>query len=244
MTSESADCWHPTECGNPAWQSASRSNGPIAAAQRPDDLIQSSDEELRDLISENLNPDRAAPGLWAILTRPPLASRVRGILIAMQMGAEKDIRARRWRRDERRSRLGVDQSSDYEQDYCQWHARAVAFRRMVQDRITQTRAGASEDNLNKAELLQWQHNSVRKLVEAIDRHRCALGADVHPEPADQTLWKILDDVTVPVGPNQLPVSVRDMVDSYWTPDADHERGIVPGLDSLLPSPTRPYPATG
>ncbi|MFE3170091.1 hypothetical protein ACFXPA_04650 [Amycolatopsis sp. NPDC059090] len=179
------------------------------------ELIGCSDEELEKLVLANLGPDAA--GLWEALIVPPLLGRVRNILIATQHRVDTDLRTRRSRRNERRGKLGLDLSSHYEQRYGQWRARVAVFKRLVETRLAQTRAAVADEN-HQASILNDRHrNVVRRLAQAIDDHRRALGTALDPEPADRALWRMLDDVTVPLGPHGVPVPVRDMLDTYWSP---------------------------
>ncbi len=236
MTSETAHRPHPVPpAGAPLRRPPGDNNRPCAETNDLGDLAQCSDRKLHKLVKDNLATDRPDRRLWAALLKPPLARRVRDILIEMQIGAERDLHVRRDLLDRHRQIQGQDPSSHYEQDYLQWRPRAVAFRLMVQERLGQTRPGASQDNVYKDETLQWYRKAVRLLVEAIGNHQCALDADVHPEPADLELWKVLDEVTVPVGYERRPVSARDMFDSCWNPRARRAR------DAALPTAT-PLPS--
>jgi hypothetical protein len=234
MTSDTTRRRHPVPpAGVPLRRPTSDRNRPSAETNDLGTLAQSSDRELRRLVKENLATDRPDHGLWTTLLRPPLVRRVRDILIEMQIGVERDLHARRDRLDQHRQANGEDLSSYYEQDYLQWRARAVAFRLMVQQRLGQTRPGSSQDNVNKAEMLAWYRKSVRRLVEAIGNHRCALDDDVQPEPADLELWKVLNEVTVPVGHERHPVAARDMFDSCWNPRAKRARHASPPAATAL-----------
>ncbi|GAB3365958.1 hypothetical protein GCM10027360_33000 [Amycolatopsis echigonensis] len=178
------------------------------------ELIGRSDDQLEELVLANLGPD--ATGLWQALLLPPLLDRVRTILIATQHRVDNDLRTRRSRRNERGSKLGFDPTSHYEQRYSQWRVRVTMFKRLVETRLSQTRAAAADENHKAAALNRRHRNAVRRLAEAIDRHRRTLGAEVDPEPADRALWQILEDVTVPLGPQGVPVAVRDMLTTYWS----------------------------
>lgn len=183
------------------------------------ELTRCSDEQLEELVLANLGPDAA--GLWEALLVPPLLGRVRSILIATQRRVDTDLRVRRSRRDERGSKLGFDPASHYEQRYSQWRARVTVFKRLVETRLAQTRAAAADEN-HQASFLNHRHrNAVRILAHAIDCHRRALTTALHSEPADRALWQILDNVTVPLGPQGAPVPVRDMLDTYWSPEHNH-----------------------
>ncbi|MER6760076.1 MULTISPECIES: hypothetical protein [Amycolatopsis] len=205
------------------------SSHPVAQSSRraaatdvvPDfsELIGCSDEQLEELVLANLGPDAA--GLWEALLVPPLLGRVRAILIATQNRVDNDLRVRRSRRNERGSRLGFDPASHYEQRYGQWRVRVTVFKRFVETRLAQTRAAAVDENHTASALNQRHRNAVRRLAQAIDCHRRSLGTEFDPEPADRELWQILDDVTVPLGPHGVPVPVRDMLDTYWSPEQNH-----------------------
>ncbi|PKV95522.1 hypothetical protein ATK30_6444 [Amycolatopsis echigonensis] len=182
-------------------------------------LTQLSDEQLEELVLANLGPDAA--GLWESLIAPPLLGRVRAILVATQHRIDNDLRTRRSRRSERRSKLGLDLTSPYEQRYDQWRGRVTVFKRLVETRLSQTRAATADENHRAAALNHRHRNAVRMLAKAIDCHRRAVGTAFDPEPADRALWQVLDDVTVPLGPQGVSVPVRDMLDTYWSFDENH-----------------------
>jgi hypothetical protein len=224
MTSDTARPRHPVPpAGVPLRRPTGDGDRPRVETIDLSALAQSGDRELRKLVKENLATDRPDRGLWAALLKPPLARRVRDILIEMQIGVERDLHTRRDLLDQHRQIHGEDPSSYYERDYLQWRARAVAFRLMVQERLGKTRPGSSQDNVNKDETLRWYRKTVRRLVEAIGNHRCALDDDDQPEPADLELWKVLDEVTVPVGYERRPIAARDLFDSCWNPRVTRTR---------------------
>ncbi|NEC55489.1 hypothetical protein G3I59_32135 [Amycolatopsis rubida] len=209
---------HPREARVSSPPGAQSSRRAAATDVVPDfsELIGCSDEQLEELVLANLDPEAA--GLWEALLVPPLLGRVRTILIATQRRVDTDLRVRRSRRNERGSKLGFDPASPYEQRYGQWRARVTVFKRLVETRLAQTRAAETDDNRQASALNKRHRNAVRRLAHAIDCHRRALGTALDPEPADRALWQILDDVTVPLGPHGIPVPVRDMLDTYWSPE--------------------------
>lgn len=229
------------DTGLPASETAQVTSHPAPKSSRrpamtdvpPDivELMRHGDEQLEELVLANLGPD--AVGLWDVLIAPPLLGRVRKILIATEHRVENDLRVWRSRRDERRSRLGHHSTSLAEQSYDDWRARVTVFKRLVEARLAQTRVAAADENHKAVSLNRGHRDTVRRLAGAIECHRRALVASFAPTPADRALWHILDDVTVPMGPHGIPVSVRDMLDVHWSPEENYPN--VPVLQHRKPA---------
>jgi transcription antitermination factor NusA-like protein len=74
-------------------------------------------------------------------------------------------------------------------------------------------AVAAENRQTEQRGQKYYRNQVRVLAIAIAAHRDATQSDA--SPADTALWELLDEITVPMGLDQTPYTLRHMVEHEW-----------------------------
>ncbi|MBF6339828.1 hypothetical protein IU450_28635 [Nocardia abscessus] len=93
----------------------------------------------------------------------------------------------------------------------------MKFSQLVQTALSEVKNIRRRLNGDHAEREQHLRAGLCALAHAIDRHQQAL-ADTFtiPEHHDRKLWRVLDQITVPMRPNGRPTTARTMLDIYWT----------------------------
>jgi hypothetical protein len=100
----------------------------------------------------------------------------------------------------------------------EWKRRARRLRLMLQRRRTQVKPHAAAARIERASRYiesnaQPTRSVVRRLAFAIHRHQQAVLNDTDDDTTDEDLWQMLDDLTLPDGPDHHPVPLRAYIES-------------------------------
>lgn len=186
-------------------------------------LAQLDDDAYNQTVNECIHTKTADPEVWAALTSPELLDRTHQSLTNVFQRVSTQIRLARTKRDEfrqecfRRGDAGKKDWFESLPDYESWRNRAGNFQAAVQARLSEV--GKIRKNVNRAMNRQnhdRSRNALRELATAVRKHQAAHAkAGGIAQQCDYELWRLLDEVTVPMGPEGEPTSLRTMLDFYW-----------------------------
>lgn len=187
-------------------------------------LQQLDDEQYEQLITSNAHPPVRDPDIWAALTHPDNLARTRELLVAVHARTAHTLRRRKAERDEfqnecmARGYAGRQEWFESRGEYDKWRRRAANFHQCMQNAISEL--GKIQRDVNRSQnhrLAQGQRETLRKLAIAVQHHQAVHArAGGIADQSDYELWQLLDQLTVPIGPDQEPTTLRTMLDVYWT----------------------------
>lgn len=188
------------------------------------DLSTLDDDQYAELATAHLNPKTRDPETWALITSPNNIDRTRETLIRVSNRAANTMRRRKTERDafhrdcRQRGEAGKREWFETKEEYEDWRRKAAYFHQATLAVISEL-AKLTKDR-NRAGNMRNQdeaRETLRKLATAINRHQAAhakTGTIAAQE--DYELWRLLDLLTVPCGPEHAPTTLRTMLDFYWT----------------------------
>ncbi|AJT68991.1 hypothetical protein [Streptomyces chattanoogensis] len=176
------------------------------------------------LVLDNAHPPARDQETWELLLSRPLIDRTRDTLSAL---VQRNVSALRKRKAEReafqtecfaRGPAGKKDWFDTRNEYEEWRHRAANFARTVQNALADVNRAKRDHNRSANHTVAQEHREcLRKLALAVQRHQAAHArAGGVAEQPDYELWRVLDQITVPMGPSSEPTSLRTMLDIYWT----------------------------
>jgi len=182
------------------------------------------DEELERLFVDNAHPPVRDPDVWAALTHPDNLQRTREIAAGVHQRTGHTLRRRKAERDQfqqdcfARGAAGKKEWFDSRAEYEDWKRRAGNFHQTIQRAMSEiTHLLRTANRAQGDRGAGQQRETLRKLALAIQRHQATHAkAGGVAEQADYELWRMLDTLGVPVGDDQALVSLRTMLDIYWT----------------------------
>lgn len=188
------------------------------------DVAALDDQEFRRLITQHAHYTVGDPDVWRVLHSPELVARTRDMLTTVYNQLISSMRRRQQELDRfhqeclDRGPRGKEEWFVAKQRYEQQRGRLVSFHRALQARLTETtKALKSTNRARSVELSTQARESLRDLALAVQRHQAAHArSGTIAEQCDYELWRLLDRLTVPVGPDHEQVPLRTMVDFYWT----------------------------
>ncbi|GGV66205.1 hypothetical protein GCM10010277_73900 [Streptomyces longisporoflavus] len=182
------------------------------------------DKEYEQLVLKNAHPPVRDPDVWAALTAPENLERTRNLVDAVAQRTGNALRTRKAERDQfhqqclARGAAGKKEWFDTRADFEDWKRRAGNFHQCMLKAKSELNKVQKDVNREAGhQLAQDQRDTLRRLALAVNKHQA-----VHAktggiaEQADYELWQALDRLTVPVGPEQQHVSLRTMLDIYWS----------------------------
>lgn len=204
------------------------------------DLTTLDDREYEQLAIQHAHPRHRDPDTWALLTNPRHLERTRAALTNVHQRTAATLRRRKTERDafqqecHARGEAGKKEWFATRTDYERWRRGTAGFHQMVQSAISELNKAQRIQNhrATTQQSAQAAREALRKLAVAVQRHQ-ALHAKsgTLAGQEDYELWQLLDQLTVPCGPDQEPHTLRTMLDFYWTDvetvtDADAERAAA------------------
>jgi len=172
----------------------------------------------------NAHPPTRDPDTWAALTHPANINRTREAYTAMLSRTAATLKHHRIERDAfrqdcfARGEAGKQEWFATRPDYERWRRRAGNFHQTMQKALADI--GRAQKNINRStnhSIAQENRERLRELAVAISRHQAEHArAGGIAEQHDYELWRLLDQITVPIGPTSEPVTLRTMLDIYWT----------------------------
>ncbi|MGI5353855.1 hypothetical protein ACQI4E_00835 [Streptomyces sp. CA-252508] len=182
------------------------------------------DKQYEQLIVSNAHPPVRDPEIWAALTHPDNLARTRELMVHMHQRTGNTLRNRKAERDIfhreciARGEAGRKAWLDSRAEYESWRRRAANFHQCIQQAIGEL--GKVQRTVNRQQTLQVGENyreMLRQLACAVHHHQATHAkAGGIADQADYELWRVLDRMTVPVGRDQEQVTLRTMLDIYWT----------------------------
>ncbi|MFD9443380.1 hypothetical protein [Streptomyces sp. NPDC060001] len=189
------------------------------------DLNTLTDEQYERLAIKHAHPRYREPDTWALLTDPAHIERTRTILSNVHQRTAATLRRRKTERDAfqqecfARGEAGKKEWFASQAEFERGRRGTAGFHQMIQAAISQLGKMQRRQN-HKAvtqETTQANREALRKLSIAVRNHQAThakTGTIAGQE--DYELWQLLDQLTVPCGPNQEATSLRTMLDFYWT----------------------------
>lgn len=187
-------------------------------------LSQLDDQQYETLIVQNAHPPVRDPDIWAALTHPDNLERTRTILVGVASRTGNALRTRKAEHDRfhqechDRGAAGKQDWFAAKREYEDWKRRAGNFHQCMLRAVSEL--NKAQKNVNRSmnhQIAQDQRESLRKLALAVHQHQAAHAkAGGIAEQTDYELWRMLDHLTVPVGRDQQEVTLRTMLDIYWT----------------------------
>lgn len=193
------------------------------------DLSTLSDGAYSDLVARNLSPKVRDAAVWEQLTDPDNMERTRSALLSLSQHAADTLRRRKAERDEThkeclgRGAAGRQEWFATKAEFEQRRRNVARFHQKVLAAISEiTKLSKDRNRSDNRRNIDASRQTLRKLAVAVHRHQAAHAkAGVIAEQADYELWQLLDQLTVPVGPDGEPTSLRVMLDFFWT-DVDSQ----------------------
>lgn len=172
----------------------------------------------------NAHPPTRDPETWAALTHPTNINRTRETYTAMLARTAATLKHHRIERDAfqqdcfARGEAGKQEWFASRPDYERWRRRAGNFHQTMQKALADL--GRAQKNINRStnhSIAQENREKLRQLAVAVSRHQAAHARSGGiAEQCDYELWRLLDQITVPIGPTGEPTTLRTMLDIYWT----------------------------
>lgn len=188
------------------------------------ELSSLTDGEFEEVLTSNIHPPVRDPDTWAAITHPDNLPRARQILVQLHERTASVLRRRKTEQDEfraecfARGNTGKSEWFAKKGEFDTARRRTANFHQRVQRAISEL--GKEQRNVNRersVNLNQEARETLRKLAVAVQRHQATHArAGGIAEQADYELWQLLDQLTVPTGPEQQQTTLRTMLDIYWT----------------------------
>ncbi|MFB7668550.1 hypothetical protein ACFC1R_32295 [Kitasatospora sp. NPDC056138] len=189
-----------------------------------DEIATLDDAGFRRLITRHVHYTVGDPKVWELLHSPELIERTRTMLTTVYKQLNATMSRKRQEREEfqqdcySRGAAGkadwFETKTEYERD----RGRLVSLHKALQGRLAD--AGKIQKDVNRANsmaLTNHARESLRVLSIAVQKHQAAHArSGTMAEQCDYELWRLLDRLTVPVGPANERVPLRTMLDFYWT----------------------------
>lgn len=197
------------------------------------------DDELRRLILRHVHYTVGDPAVWTALrepenvvrTREALRSIVNGLGTRMtRMRADRDAyHAECFARGGEGKREWFTSKEAYENE----RGRLGSLHKALQSRLAEVREAQKDVNRqNSIDVSQQAREALRQLSIAVQKHQAAHArSGTIAEQCDYELWQLLNRLTVPVGPQNEQLSLRAMLDFYWT-DVEAVSGRQAALEEL------------
>lgn len=186
-------------------------------------ILNLSDDDFRELVTQQLHKRSADPEAWEALTSPNVVTRTHETLAALHRDVSGVMRTRKAEREMFRSECfargeaGRQEWYSSLKDYEDWRRRAGNFASLVQDRLSSVRKIQKDINWAANNMSRESHRrALRRLALAVEKHQAAHArAGGIAEQADYELWNALQGISIPIGDQGEMVSLRDMLDVYW-----------------------------
>jgi flagellar hook-basal body complex protein FliE len=187
-------------------------------------INQLDDEAYEKLTLSNTYPPARDTEVWEALTHPNNLERTRQVVETAWQRTGNVLRTRKEERDAfqnecfERGPEGKKEWYASRTEYEAWRRRAVNFHQNIQRALGEVRkAQKSANRATNFNVTHKQRQSLRELTLAVNRHQAAHArAGGIAEQADYELWALLDQLTVPCGHDEEQVTLRTMLDIYWT----------------------------
>jgi hypothetical protein len=191
-----------------------------------DEIAELGDDEFHELIRQHIHPVSGDAAVWAILLSPSLQDRTAGHLRDMNGRVDSSFKKRAREADAyqleclKKGHVGRRDWQEYYNDYQAWRKRAGAFKQMVAGRaaelkIAQKRTRAAAHEVYQATNSHNYREVIRQFAVRIHQHQALTArSGREPEQHDYDLWRLLDELSVPVGP-EGNATIRDMMRTYW-----------------------------
>ena len=201
------------------------------------------DAAFRELVTDHLHSRKGDPQVWGLLTGPRLVQRTCGTLAAIhrqvtgtmltKKTAREEFRQECFARGEAGKRDWFASLAEYES----WRRRAGHFALMVQERLSDAKKALKAANRAANDTAGHTHRMVlRQLAIAVQDHQAAHArAGGVAEQCDYELWRLLDKLTVPIGPRSEQMTLRTMLDIYWrdVEPVDEAREETAHMDDVM-----------
>ena len=188
------------------------------------DLTTLDDTQYETVALAQIHPRHRDPAVWDLLTSPEHIARTRTLLGQVHARTANALRRRKAEREEfhqeclKRGQAGKQEWFETGPEYEKWRRGAASFHQTVQAAISeigkkQRTQNRDSNHLSRAE----ERETLRKLAVAVSRHQAehARSGEIAGQE-DYELWQLLDQLTVPCGPDHTPTTLRTMLDFYWT----------------------------
>lgn len=181
------------------------------------------DAAYEQVAKENAHPPARDPEAWAALTHPANIHRTREAYTTMLERTAMTLRKRKTEREVfqqecfARGEAGKQEWFASRPEYDVWRRRAGNFHQTMQKALADL--GRAQKNINRStnhSVAQENREKLRQLAVAVSRHQAAHARSGGiAEQCDYELWRLLEEITVPLGPAGEPTTLRTMLDFYW-----------------------------
>lgn len=176
------------------------------------------------IAKDNAHPPARDPETWAALVHSMNINRTREAYTTMLARTAATMKYRKTERDVfhqeclTRGEAGRREWFATRAEYENWRRRAGNFHQTMQKALADV--GRAQKTINRSanhQVAQDHRERLRELSLAISRHQAehARSGGI-AEQCDYELWRLLDQITVPIGPANEPTTLRTMLDIYWT----------------------------
>lgn len=191
----------------------------------PRALLDLSDRDFRRVIDNFLFP--AGDDAWPDLLAPPVAQRTHDTLTAMLTEVDAELTSKTADLEQFRQECwarGQDGKRDWftaQAEYQDWRRRAIRAKQSVTRRKRAAKEAARTARVEEASSRDRYRTAVRRLAVAVAVHQQVSARDgFDPEPHDQALWRVLEEVEVPSYGRMVPVA-QLLEDGVWQqPETD------------------------
>ena len=188
------------------------------------DLSILDDDQYADLAAGHINPRTRDPEVWELLTSEANLQRTHEALTAVNHRTASTLRRRKTEREafhqecRQRGAAGKTEWFETKAEYEDWRRKAAFFHQATLAAISElTKLAKDRNRAGNQRNRDDSREALRKLAAAVNRHQAAHAKSGQiAEQGDYELWRLLDRLTVPCGPDQEPTTLRTMLDFYWT----------------------------
>lgn len=194
------------------------------------DVDQLTDEALGATVLRNVDERTRDASVWAAVTCAGHIDRTLSVLRALHrdnLGSMQSRKADHKRLQATCSAQGATGRRTWLQasaDYEQWRAAAAQFDGAVTRALSAVNMARKDRLQEAAEAKRVYRGVVRDLALAIHRHRdvTTRAAGIEPSSADLELWEVLEEIRVPMGPDDQQFTLTEMVQVWLQPAASTE----------------------
>lgn len=185
------------------------------------------DEALGELVIRHADIRHRDTGIWSAVTAPKIIDRTLAVLRALHqdnLAAMQSRKAENKRAQAACSAAGASGRSTWlrtNADYEQWRAEAAQLDGAVTRALGAVNMARKDRLQEAAEAKRVYRVVVRDLALAIHRHRDVTTrvAGIEPSSADLELWQVLEEIRVPMGPDDRQFTLTEMVQVWLQPAA-------------------------
>lgn len=188
----------------------------------PDLIAALDDEAFRGLVTQHIHPVHGNAQLWDALTTPQLIERTRDLISLMRRQVQQSVSRRESEAGDYQIQClerGVAGRADWlkhRAELRKWKVKAAGFRQALEQRAIFVKSRRKVNTVSRvSDDLNHHYRVVQALALAIRDHQAANAVTGSGEQHDHELWRLLDELTLPVGADRQRTTLRNMLRTYW-----------------------------